>query len=63
MNIDEINAYANGDGTYKVEVHVWDESHSGQITVTIPSATIDLSISTSNCLERELEIIMRGMKK
>lgn len=63
MNIDEINAYANGDGTYKIEVHLWDEGHNGQITVTIPFATIDFSVSTGGCLERELEMTMRGTMK
>lgn len=59
MNIDEINAYANEDGTFQVEIHTYGEQ--GPITLTVPRAALELNLNVAHRFEDGLEIILRGV--
>ena len=58
-NIDEINAYANGDDTFAVEIHTHND-HGEMITITIPRATFDAMV-TGKFRDTSLEIVLRGV--
>ena len=58
-NIDEINAYANGDDTFAVEIHTHNDN--GEIiTIIIPRATFDAAV-TGRFRDTSLEIVLRGI--
>ena len=58
-NIDEINAYANGDDTFCVEIHT-HKDNGEIITITIPRATFDAAV-TGRFRDTSLEIVLKGV--
>lgn len=57
-NIDEINAYANGDETFCVEIHTHNDK-GDIVTITIPRATFDAAV-TGSFRNTVLEIVLKG---
>lgn len=58
-NIDEINAYANEDGTFDVELHTCGEG--GQcITMKLRHATIDATVSGGIGYKSRMELTIQG---
>ena len=57
--IDEINAYRNKDGTYEINIHLWNTSNE-PVTIKIPRASIDMSLSHNHSFNIEVELRMYG---
>ena len=57
-NIDEIDAYHNKDGTFAVELY--GMVPEGQIKITLPRASLDLSLYSSIESSAELEVKLKG---
>lgn len=57
-NIDEINIFNNGDGSYLLKMYM--STTNDCITVTVPKATLDISL-TCGRTEQSMELKLEGM--
>lgn len=58
-NIDEINIFNNGDGTYSLEMHISTNTNE-RATFTIPRARLDINL-TSDYDGMSMELKLEGM--
>ena len=59
-NIDEINVFNNGDGSYSIEMHM-STTADDRVTMTMPRASLDLSLSTGYGERMTIELKLEGM--
>lgn len=59
-NIDEINVFNNGDGSYSIEMNM-STTNNDRVTMTIPQASLDLSLSTVYGERMTIELKLEGM--
>lgn len=58
-NIDEINMFNNGDGTYSLEMYISTNTNE-RVIFTIPRAGLDISL-TSSYEGMSMELKLEGM--
>ena len=59
-NIDEINVFNNGDGSYLIEMHM-STTTNDRATITMPRASLDLSLSTGYGEGMTVELKLEGL--
>jgi hypothetical protein len=57
-NIDEINIFNNGDGSYLLKMYMSTDTNEC-ITITVPKAKLDISL-TCGRMEQSLELNLEG---
>lgn len=58
-SIDEINAYNNGNGSFCIDIFLSD-AQGNRVTVKIPCATLDLSLTSGYDMAAEIELQLKG---
>lgn len=58
-SIDEINAYNNGDGSFCIDIFLSD-AQGNRVTVKMPRATLDLSLTSGYDMAAEMELELKG---
>lgn len=59
-NIDEINVFNNGDGSYSIEMHM-STTTNDRATITMPRASLNLGLSTGYGEGMIVELKLEGM--
>ena len=59
-NIDEIGVFHNDDGSYLVELYM-STTTGERVTMTMPQASLDLSLSTGYGEGMSIELKLEGM--